>query len=79
MLSLANDNPYREEIQQAEVRLKESKNDSLKRKELTDSITIAKLNAQLWEANQPYYRGNDLSNVAPLDYRMLRREQQRDK
>lgn len=38
-----------------------------------------KLKAQLWEAQQPYYRGSDLSEVAPLDYRALRREQTRDK
>lgn len=79
MLSLNNENPHKEEIMQLEVKLKETKDTSLKRKELTDALTIAKLNAQLWEANQPYYRGSNLEDVAPLDYRALRREQTRDK
>lgn len=64
---------------QAEKQLNESSNDSLSRKELTDNLVKKKLDAQLWEAQQPYYRGSDLSDIAPMDYRMLRREQTRDK
>lgn len=79
MLSLAKDNPFREEISSAENRLSELGKESLKHKEYSDDLENKKLKAQLWEAQQPYYRGSDLSEVAPLDYRNLRREQTRDK
>jgi len=75
MLTLGNENPFREEISVAEKSLVDSDNDTLTRKKLTDDIVEIKLKAQLWEAQQPYYRGSSLEDLSPMDYRTLRRGQ----
>ena len=75
MLTLGNENPFKEEISVAEKTLSTSTDDSMIRGKLTNELVEMKLKAQLWEAKQPYYRGSDLEELSPMDYRTLRRGQ----